>query len=955
MSNTAMTVGGGPDRDAQKQILKRFIQITLGRLARIRLDLSEEQQVFLDALPVMLHTNHPDFPCFVSEYTPCGICKYQPSGAEVQKVHHLAPGFSMADTKENKEQLLGLYLTGDCGTIIESPQQNIIVWVCHTDGLGANEISHLNRKCDLIEEWAKSLNLKVKFRVFDSQFNSSQQDFSQHYLELDLFYRTSVLVAGRIPLWWIIPPQEEHKYKQYASILRHKNYVEDADVIDFGGITDIPTNEYILNGIERLSYSFQTPYETCIKQLITEIYISEQPKTCLLSRQYKEAVYNDELDLDAIDPYVMVYRRIEAYLLERQELNRLELIRRCFYYQVGKRLSQHSRNPTWQRKYLETMVGRWNWNKDKLKHLDTRHSWRAQKVKEERQELVRELTSSYRFLLEFTRKNRAIVAQNLNDVHILGRKLYSWYEKKAGKVDLLNLDITPNLEEKELHFSQVKHRLQTVWAVYADPVSSRDATNSMPLRRSDSLVELIAWCYFNGIATKVTRMEVTEGDHQLSRGEIEKTFKAIKDAFPKGTNLLQPDQAAFNQPANPVNLQMFVNVGVDPSVEMKKRDSRPLGLTNIFDFSSQRDNVVMNIETLSTNSWGEIICKRFQGSIALLNCINDFMRSVPPTSETPPPKLSIHSFNNPASMDTTHRLQELFRDITSCYYTSTLPANTRYILQMKNQFFIIQYEHEKTQFKGARNVAELIKRLGQNQSEYSPIIFDRQALSNSALAAICPTMSKNKVQIYFQDNHDKTATLFIIDEKGSVFSYIQPYRDNASLLNPIDRFIQSALYRQSASERLSAKGKAEGRYFIETQVLYYEIRHVAKDKPPKVIPYTLESNLTAQHDAFSVQAIAELGPNNKPIFNLFCDQQEFSSADWGQGLYPTVARFILSRRKSGEDYPCYVSDLDLSSVESTASFNNIQTIDYLRFKHEIDNAINEALEHSGKAPPEKQS
>lgn len=946
MSHIAKTETGSPDRDAQRQILKRFIQITLGRLARIRLDLSEKQQVFLDALPVMLHSNHPDFPCFVSEYTPCGICKYQPSGAELQKVHHLAPGFSLSDTKQNKQQLLGLYLTGDCGTILESTQQNIIVWVCHADNLGANEISHLNRKCGLIEEWAKSLDLKVKFRIFDSKFNSSKQDRSQHFLELDLFYRTSVLVAGRIPLWWIIPPQEEHRYNQYASILRHKNFVLDEDVIDFGSISDIPSNEYIINGIERLSYSFQTPYETCIKQLTTEIYISEQPQTHLLSRQYKEAVYKDELDLDAIDPYVMVYRRIEAYLINRHELNRLELIRRCFYYQVGKQLSQYSSNPTWQRKYFETLIENWNWNKDKLKELDTRNNWRADKVKLERQELVRELTSSYRFLLEFARKNREDVAHNLNDVHILGRKLYSWYERKAGKVDLLNLDITPDLAEQNLNFSQVKHRLQTVWAVYAEPISNSRESTTPPLRRSDSLIELMAWCYFNGIATTATKMDVIAGEHQLSCDELKKTFNTIKSAFPIGADLLQPDQNAFNQPANPTNLQMFINVGVDPSIELKKRDTTPLGLTNIFDFHSQSDNVVMNIETLSTNSWGEIICKRFDGSIALLNCINDFMQSVPPGSDMHPPKLSIHCFSNSKAADTTRRLQELFRDITSCYYSSTLPPNTRYVLQMKNQFFIIQYEHEKTQFKGARNVAELIKRLGQTQSQYSPIIFDRQALSNSALAAICPTMSKNTVQIYFQDNNDKTATIFVIDEKGSIFSYIQPYINAASLLNPIDTFIQSALYRQSASERISAKGKAQGRYFIETQVLYYEIQNSAKDQPPKVVPYSLESRLTAQKDAFSVQAIAELGPNNKPIFNLYCDQNEFSVADWGQGLHHAVARFILSRRKSGDNYPCYVSDLDLSSVEVTARFNNIQTIDYLRYKLEIDNAINEALSRS---------
>lgn len=947
MTNPIKTNAQGPDRSEQKQILKRFIQITLGRLARIRQDLSETQQIFLDALPVMLHSNHAEFPCFVSEYTPCGISKYQPSGAELQKIHHLAPNFTLQDTRVNKEQLLGLYITGDCGTLIESPQQNIIVWVCHVDNLAANEIANLNRKCGLIVEWAKSLGLKVKFRVFNSRFVSSNVVDAQHYLELDLFYRTSVLVAGRIPLWWIIPPQEEHRYEQYASILRHKNYVQDEDIIDFGAIPAIPLTEYVVSGIDLLSFSYQTPYETCIKQLVSEIYISEQPATYLLSRQYKEQVYNNKLDLDAVDPYVMVYDRIEKYLTSRQEFNRLELIRRCFYYQIGKQLSKYNSNPTWQRKLLEALVEDWRWSKDKLKVLDSRQQWRADKVKEERLELVRELTAGYRFLLEFSRKNRDVVYPYLNEIHVLGRKLYSWYERKAGKVDLLNLDITPNLHEKDLYFCQVSHRTQTVWAVYAEAVSYRDAPKEQPLRRCESLVELLSWCYFNGVANTSTKLVAMEGEHQLTNIELKKIFNTLEEALPLGNRLLKPSDNAFNVPAVPTTLQYFINVGIDPVKELKKQDSRAAGLANVLNYSGKRDHIVLNIETLLTNSWGEIICKRFQGPIALLNCINDFIQSVPPDVDTPQPNLKIHCFCDNQAEATSKRMAELFRDLTSCYYTGTLPSNTRYILQLKDQLFIIQYENGKTHFKGARNTEELVKRLGQNQAQFSPIVFDRHALPGSSLAAICPTMKNNMVQVYFQDNGNKTATVFIIDERGSLLSYTQPFKDVINLLNPLDTFIQSTLYRQSASESIGNKGLAEGRYFIETQVLYYEIKQEQKDMPPKVYPFALPSRLMAQFDAFSVQAIAELGAHNKPEFNIYCDQNEFSAADWGQGLYPAIARFILSRRKSGENYPCYVSDLDLSSMGFTTGFGNTQTIDYLRYKLGIDIAINEALSNQG--------
>lgn len=162
---------GHPDRTQQRDILRRFIQVTLERLDRIRLDLNEQQQLFLDALPVMLHSNHADFPCYVSDYTPAGICQYQPSGVEIQKIRTLAPNYQADDAKQNREQILGLYLTGDCGTIIESQEQNIIIWLCHVDNLAANEIAQLHRKCGLLEEWAKSLAIRVRFRIFDSQLN----------------------------------------------------------------------------------------------------------------------------------------------------------------------------------------------------------------------------------------------------------------------------------------------------------------------------------------------------------------------------------------------------------------------------------------------------------------------------------------------------------------------------------------------------------------------------------------------------------------------------------------------------------------------------------------------------------------------------------------------------------------------------------------------------------------
>ena len=936
------------DKAQQRQILKRFLQITLGRLARIRLDLNKEQQLFLDALPVLLHTNHPNFPCYVSEYTPCGICRYTPSGAEIQKMQRLAPGFNASNASQNKKQILGVYLSGDCGTITESEQQNITVWVCHADELGANEISQLDRKCKLIEEWSTSLNLKTSFKVVSSNFigadqqhKRNEEDKKQNFLSLDHLYRSGIMIAGRMPMWWLVPAEEEIKYKQYTSILLHKKFIAEEDVIDFGWIPDIPANEFISIATEQLSNSDKNPHEACIKQLLTEIYISEYPNTKILSRQFKEAIYNDNMDLDALDPYVMVYRRIESYLFERQEINRLELIRRCFYYQVGKEISQHTNNITWQRKVMESLVQEWAWSKDTIKDLDNRENWNAGRAKEEHLELVRELTASYRFLSEFTRRHRDEAFQSLNEMNVLGKKLYASLERKAGKVDIINPVITPDLTEKNLYFCQTKHRLKTVWTVYAEPISHKETTTTLPLRRSESLVELIAWCHFNGFITEQTELDILKGEHQLTEDELRSIINTLEETLPRNSALLSPAHDNFTRPAHPTQIQMFANVAADPVLEMKNQKKNPMGLASAFNYGDKSDYIVLNIETVSINSWGEVICKRFEGPITILNCISEYMQNLPPGSTVAVPELNIHSFCNKQAKSICSRLQELFRDLESCFYRGKLPPSTRYVLQMKQQFFIIQYAQRKTHFKGARHVEELIKRLGQDQETYSPVIFDRHALPTSALAAITTTMSADSLQVYFTDNGNKTATVFIIDEKGSIYTVTQEYLNKESLLQPLESFLHSVLYRQSTSESTESY-TSNGGYFIDTPVMYYEITAQEKGEPPKVEPIILKEHLSSKN-GINIQAIAEQGPNNKPIFNIYCDQQEFSAVDWGTELYSAVARFILARRKSGKRYPCHISDLDMSSIGSLDGFQT-QTADYLRFKKDIEDSINDALQ-----------
>src|SRR5690606_14653577 len=102
-------------------------------------------------------------------------------------------------------------------------------------------------------------------------------------------------------------------------------------------------------------------------------------------------------------------RKLECYLLARGETKRLELVRRCFYFKVGKAITRapSGRGKSWQRLLLEKMTTQWRWSHQYLLSLDARPQWKVTRVLDEQKELVRELNNSYRFLLEFARRSQA--------------------------------------------------------------------------------------------------------------------------------------------------------------------------------------------------------------------------------------------------------------------------------------------------------------------------------------------------------------------------------------------------------------------------------------------------------------------------------------------------------------------------------------------------------------------
>ena len=411
---TLPVLSDGIERQTLQQLRGRFLAVNQGRMGRAMEGLAPGQQSLLRLLALFFHVNHPLLPGYVSACTPAGVTGYEPDAPTLAAAQQLIRGFACSmGSACASEPIHGLFLMGSLGTLAQTDQSDMDVWICLGPDLSDVALAALRKKCRRLEVWAASQGIEAHFFLIDAQRFAQGECVSQpshgdsakprNTLLLDEFYRTAIWLAGRTPMWWWVPAHEEARYAEFAQGLLANDVVGCDETIDLGHLAQIAPGEFLGAGLWQLFKGIESPYKSVLKLLLVEVYASEHPRVNCLSLSFKQTVYANRLDLDELDPYVVVYRRIEQYLQGRGELQRLELVRRSLYLKVGHKLSGSETGMQWQRRLLQRLTREWGWNEQHLAMLDNRSRWEAQQVSHELRALARELSVSYRSLSQLAR------------------------------------------------------------------------------------------------------------------------------------------------------------------------------------------------------------------------------------------------------------------------------------------------------------------------------------------------------------------------------------------------------------------------------------------------------------------------------------------------------------------------------------------------------------------------
>jgi adenylate cyclase class 1 len=908
---------------------ERFLLVNRERLRRARELLDQRQRDVLDVLPYLFHVNHPQLPGHCEGAVPLGIIGYTPDSAALAAASRLSRRHRFVRRALKAYDIVGLYLMGSIGSIAQTPSSDFDVWVCHPRELPAERRRLLVAKAAAIERWAAEFGVEVHCFVFcpeefadgsGSALSTESSGSSQHYLLLDEFYRSGLVLAGQLPRWGFCDAE---------GVAIGVPPLPDAALADFGELRDIPAREFFGAAIWQVYKSLGAPYKSVLKLLLMEAYAAEYPDCDLLCHQFRRAVLAGQTDLDALDPYLRMYRKVEAYLEARGDRARLELARRCLYLKVGVALSHppEARRDDWRREAMQRLVREWGWDSGQVLLLDNQPNWRFHNVQDEGRALMSALTTSYRAISGFARARGEELSITQADLTALGRKLYAAFERRPGKLEVLNRGITQSLVEDRLSFHhQIRTDGEERWLTFLERVLPDEIGNASPVRRSPSLVDALMWCHVNGLLARHSVLTVLSPGGLATPREARQILDVAAEVFPGG-RLHDPDATELAAPQTLIAAALFVNAGSDPLAgQLREGQCLASDRSNALSFGALHVNLARSFDLVLSTSWGEAYVHRYAGPHALLDCLQELLRWITRARPTAVP--SVHVVGGSYASTIQRRIQtvvcELFRGFAED------PERRRFVVEVAGSYYVLQLEDGEVRGEIAEDRLALLRILARPAQAFHRTLIDPQTLVGDPVALLMQVNRPGVIQLVL-DGHGEECEVYVVDECGGLFHQQASADNRNALIEHLQRFFRTVTRRKAITE-----GQA---------LLAVETYTLRPPSPPdgRRLARLEDLRFDSERPYLEIKVlIHQQSVHSRREYTILCGDREFSSLEHGGRLFSEVAAHVRELRRSQSDYPLYITDVDLRG-NGAEGRNLLPVSQLLQYKRTIEEHLNRMI------------
>ncbi len=914
------------DRKNITSLKKDFIRLSQRRYSRMESSLSGVQADKLKLIPLLFHVNHPMLPGYVDKFTPCGIPNYTPSHVEKQIAKTVSQSFEYKPRAHLKYKIASLFLMGSMGTLGQSNSSDIDLWVCLDEALDVKLKEKLLQKAAGIKLWLAEFGIELNsYIVTSDEFSEKKSKKIErdncgntlNYLLLDEFYRTAVWISGRWPLWWIIPNNQS--YQDYSKRLLLQKHIDPADWIDFGEVKSIPAPEYFSAALWQLYKAIESPYKSSVKLLVLEVYAKLFPCAGVLSEEFKQLVYDGRADEESIDPYLLTLRFAEKALVSNP--HRLEFLRRAFYLKANIKVSfNKDRKKNWQYQTVKQLALDWGWTQSKLDYLNGRNLWTIKEVKEERKNLVRELTNSYHFLSNFSRVHGVINRVAKNDLLSLGRKLYSAFERRSGKIEILNNGIAKDIFESTI---TIQREADNKWLLYIGHIESKKLARSIEAHTAESLFECLFWGCANNIISSKTRLHIFGSTDYLNLKLANEMLRDIESLIKQFNSCEGINQ--FETEAKIVKIGIFVNTRNDPLAEEKESNLYRVGEgSDCLSWADNKINLASHFDVVLFNSWGEISTLHYSGEFAWVEFYKDYAQVIAENNGSFP----VFCRGLVQRDQIVQRIEKLLTSLNHLRANSLRTDYAhRYIMMVSGKPQIIDLYKDHVAYTRYQSMPKLYDGLSENTYSDQPEVkikftVDEYMELNPFITSVTKRRFSESLDFFVSCKSKQIVEVIIRSANGSL--YFQAHR-NINITQVVNHYQQ--FFEKVQNRSLLNSG------LLET-VNYYQLIGSEQTDNQRFKP--IAPKYTNQFLDFSqVQAIATQKHVFSAGFDLYTANSCFLYSEHGEGVYQKLRNEILSIRKDTTNYPIFLTDIDLSAID-----NDVSIVESLIYKKTIETKLN---------------
>ena len=658
------------DRAQSLRLFQAHNRVKLSRLTALA---PHPQPLFFQLLPLILHGNFKLLPGFTSEDCPAGIIDYQPETASLRAASSVDRNFQFRRKALRRYALRGVYLCNHFNGFSYPQNASLTLWLVHHAHLSADAVQALQTKLAAITDWANQLGISLHGLLVSEADVRLHPEVQQNLID---FYSNVLIVAGSLPLWWLIASEEQPEYPHIADRLMAQHQLSHDSLLDFGAVQQATAQQLS----DWLMQCWLAAFFGDVRQDLDLLFAWQQCQQFTqqtdLSLRLKQQLEAGETDSTNLGMAPLQFSALQTQLDDAD----LQRARQSLYLQSQERLSHKVLHPAcpWRRQFITAAVTSWQWSPSQLRELD-------QPLTMGLRELIKQPTQRWQWLagiLTFARQFARQHALSEDDINAARKRLNLKQKPQADVIPHLNVAVFSDTGLEQLTLSRQTDKSR--WQLSDLPT----ATPQQALYSDKALVNVLAYAIINVFLTRSSWLRVNDPQPDLANHHVLELSQLLRRSALAAS--LQPvSSEALNQPACATKIILLANLQPAPldhlqqlGLQLSSKQNDPLS------FSSAQTNFIDSLDVLLLSSWGQWHHLLFSGPDAVIDMLATLLRWQP--SSDIDDDLLCWCPTASVGQAVSQRLHSLLIDLLRFQQSSA--DNGRYLLRTGRQFWQIQWQ-----------------------------------------------------------------------------------------------------------------------------------------------------------------------------------------------------------------------------------------------------------------------